>query len=832
MHALRQTVTRRITFWAVVILGVLVATGSSGCWKSSASAAKSKLEKLKEKKPERPFETMRVFTEPNERSSFDEKAKETNRIVLATKPGHWTGVLVQGRANLYDFDGLLETTPQDSQQRPIDLERSPFWITTTRGITLPKGQRKIVETLFYAPRPDPNAAVKGSTWIASKLGSRSGGQELDRVPEMVAHMPGFQYFLVVLARQGGRYAFLNDLASVRPPMQYTPVNLIDTNYYRVLIPSVDQPLALSPQSLCWTSTAHVLWDDVLASALTPEQQRAMIDWLHWGGGLIVSGPDSLDKLRSSFLSDYLPVSGETTGPIGPARLAEFDETWSVAGDASPTLGSRAGASWSGIELVKQPGGEFVPGTADLVAERRVGRGRIVVTAFRLSEPDLTSWPSFDSFFNACLLGRPSRRFDPDTPGFKFVGKGEFTTLDPNIITGVRYLTRDEHEPAIPQASQTPANELAAVDPNGAPFQIDPFGMPLDQIDGLKADPGTAAWNDFSWISTNARQTLQAAAGISVPKRQFVLKMIGLYLLVIVPINWLVFRLAGRVEWAWVAVPLIAVVWGVLVVWLAQLDIGFARAQIEVDVLEVQPGYARGHLTRYTALYSSLSSDYDLRFDDPSAVALPFSTDRQRLSGQSSSGVTLTSVGERDLAGYPVSSNSTGMIHGEQMYDLGGAVTWSVDATGAPKVINGTKLKLSGAAIVRRRGGDDGQPIDEAAWLGDLQPGASAAVHFDPYDEAFDARREASGLTTAQPGQGELNLRNLIDCVQDHRVLGAGEARLIAWRDGALEGIQVRPSTAQQRAATLVVVHLQYGPNPPPERDENLRPLSRFRLNAL
>jgi hypothetical protein len=69
-------------------------------------------------------------------------------------------------------------------------------------------------------------------------------------------------------------------------------------------------------------------------------------------------------------------------------------------------------------------------------------------------------------------------------------------------------------------------------------------------------------------------------------------------------------------------------------------------------------------------------------------------------------------------------------------------------------------------------------------------------------------------------------------VQDHRVLEPGEVRLVAWRDEAVEGIQVRPSTAQQRAATLVVVHLQYGQSAPPQRDENLRPLSRFRLNAL
>ncbi len=67
-------------------------------------------------------------------------------------------------------------------------------------------------------------------------------------------------------------------------------------------------------------------------------------------------------------------------------------------------------------------------------------------------------------------------------------------------------------------------------------------------------------------------------------------MVGLYLLIIVPINWLVFRLAGRVELAWLAVPVLAIGWGVAVVWLAQLDIGFARAETEVAVLEVQNGY--------------------------------------------------------------------------------------------------------------------------------------------------------------------------------------------------------------------------------------------------
>ena len=69
-------------------------------------------------------------------------------------------------------------------------------------------------------------------------------------------------------------------------------------------------------------------------------------------------------------------------------------------------------------------------------------------------------------------------------------------------------------------------------------------------------------------------------------------MVGTHLLVIVPVNWLVFRLLGRVEWAWAAVPALAIGWGLVVIWMAQLDIGFARSETEVAVLEMHQGFPR------------------------------------------------------------------------------------------------------------------------------------------------------------------------------------------------------------------------------------------------
>ncbi len=811
----------RSSAWLCCGAVALLLLVASGCWRSPPRPAAIKDQ---EKKAERGFEDIRVFTEPNERSSYDPQSDEDQRITLLGKPGHWAGLLVQTQANLFDFDGRLVTVPQDSQQRPVDLEVNPFWAATVRGASLPKAQRKTLETLFFPPRPHPNAPVQGSTFIATRLEGRGGSVQLQHVPELMQHLPSFQYFMLVLSPQAVRYRWLGDLPTVRPPTTHAPANVLDTFNYRVLFPPLDRALALPSQFVGWTSTAYVLWDGALPTLFSPDQQQALLDWLHWGGGLVISGPDSLDALKGSFLEPYLPATSGVAGPLARSRLAEFYTAWTVDGDQSSLPASGSEPHWSGIELVKHSSAEFLPNTAGLVVERRVGRGRIVATAFRLSELELVNWPSFDSFFNACLLGRPARRYESGRPEVHFVDlgkrdRGDLDPFDSELSTGVRILTRDERDPDVERFQPLPA------EPGRESWT--PYAG-IDPIERLKAEPGTAGWNDFSWLSTAARESLQHAAGISVPGRGFVLKMIGLYLAVVVVLNWLVFRLISRLEWAWFAVPIVAIVWGVLVIWLAQLDIGFARAQTEIDVLEIQPGYERGHLTRYTALYTSLTSNYDLELDDSTAVALPFSAARQRLTGQSSSEVRLSTVGNRELRGFAVASNSTGMIHGEQMYSLGKPILCDLSDDGLITIQNATNIKLSGAAVIRRRTDATGREVSETAWLGTIDAGAVAKAKFAVHESHTHARHRDQELMTqpVENARGQLNLRALVDRVENHRVLAPGEVRLIAWHDDRLAKLEVSPAAAQRRAATLIVAHLAFERASSPARDLNLRPINR------
>ena len=130
-----------------------------------------RLEELKKKKkPKEPFDRLQVVTEPNEKAFIAPKPKKEDELGELTpeapeekvedlefalrryiKPGHWTGVLVTTTANNFDFGGELVSQPQDSSHQPIDWTNSAFRVSTARPAALAKGQRKTLETLFFAP---------------------------------------------------------------------------------------------------------------------------------------------------------------------------------------------------------------------------------------------------------------------------------------------------------------------------------------------------------------------------------------------------------------------------------------------------------------------------------------------------------------------------------------------------------------------------------------------------------------------------------------------------------------------------------------------------------
>ncbi|MBN2475094.1 MAG: hypothetical protein JXB62_10835 [Pirellulales bacterium] len=814
----RRRVSMKLLVWLTAAATLTTLPGCGGCGQDPVKT-REELEKrlaeerAKKKEKEKPdFEVTRLATRPSDRSP----GGEGDPLGAPCKPGHWTATTLAAKTNNFDFVGNLETEAgmfRSAGWQPVPLPNTPFQLATARQVSLPKRQPKVFESVLFLPPHERQAVVNYRlTW-------RKGGRlAWENSAQRLAKMPSYQYHFVVLARWPARYTYLTKLDSIAPPADSLTSNPVKP-YYRVSFVQGDRRPLLPAYGLLWTSTACVLWDDAEPGSLTLDQQQALLDWLHWGGQLIISGPDSLDSLRDSFLAPYLPATSS-----GARELVEADfqplHDWANGRKSVPPLAPVR--PLSGVQLEKHPLAEFISGSGDLLVERRTGRGRIVVSAFRLSGRDLTSWPGIDEMFNAFLLRRKARQFVESAEIDLQVTWDDAPNrrLDAGYVCGLRYFTRDTGVDFATYGADTRGSNAAFEEANA---------------------PGTgvAAWNDTGPVAESARAALRAAAQIEIPARSFVLWILAGYLVVLVPANWIVFRLAGRVEWAWAAAPLIAVLCTVVVIRAAQLDIGFARAKTEIALVEIQGNYPRAHVTRYSALYTSLTTEYDFHGEDPGTLVHAFP--KVVPPGQFSDfrGLTYRRGKDAILENYFVRSNSIGMLHSEQMVDLGGSLSLVETPGGGWQIVNGTEQTLLDACAVRK----DTSGELETAWLGLLEPGEKVPVQFGRPEQPpanvplwQDRYEKGSPLTGVQRMPGELNLSELLLLAQGRPVerpgsyrrarvvetLEPGEVRLVAGLERPLPRPTIVPAAPQAQHAALVVAHLRFHPGEDPQPDRNTR----------
>ncbi len=697
------------------------------------------------------------------------------------KPGHWTAAGLDAIANHDDFRGQLF-------MEPVNLEQSSFAISTTRPAILPKGQRKSLPLTVFLP---PSVTRTG-------VGTRLRGDNREaRAFNPMIRLDTHQYFFCVLCQEPERYLFLKDLDSFTPPTSGFLAAGTES-LYRVVMPTLKTGnTPLPPHALLWTSTAYVLWDDVDVAMFNDEQKVALVDWLHWGGQLILCGPQTVEGLRGTFLEPYLPVSSSGTTSLAK-RVVE--QTLNAQYTPRDNQQFEAAGDWTvaQFDVAKDATVLTQSGNVELVVERRVGRGRVVACAFGLGRKDLSVWPDFDGFWNACLLRRPARRFFDDQ-GMTSVRwlNGTQTMYDARRVTSLRYFSRD-------MGSE-----------NGGQRNLSATALPLDQTTSAQVDlvlasgSGVAGWDDKNEVTLTAAQVLRNAAGLEAPPRSFVGQMLVVYLIILVPVNWAVCRSLGRVELAWLAAPVITLLFAVAVVKLAALNIGFARSITEVGVVELQPGYNRAHVTRYAALYTSLGTDYDLTFDDDPGVALPLDvrearegTRRRIVDYRGDSGARLNDVW--------VSSNSLGMVHAEHHLLLTGTCRLEQTPTGGWQIVNGTELALTEAAVIGPQG---------IAVVGELPPGEAAAIAFRSGQQPLPAWLAEPELVSGEPASTQ-PLAAQHDTIELHAMAqlaaasrGERETRLIAICHDALPGMSIEPQADQRRQAHLIVAHLDYGPLP-------------------
>lgn len=783
-----------------------------------------------------PEERLKILTDPEGLKKKGEKDKsrpplELFRTQVApfdvlpfVKPNHWSTISLEMRANYNDYAGSLQTSP-------VMLRGLPQEIVYRRDARLVKTQRTRLGMQVMLPRVpkeinlellQPDAIRPDEGWAASL-----------RVLE--AH----QMLIVFLTKESNdAFASWNRFQALYPDsVERGDVQAMDRmRYYRLVLPLEPDRPPLSSHPLTWTTISHVVWDGMPPDTLNPGQQEAMLDWLHWGGQLVLlggAGP-SFNLLQDSFLSPYLPadptgenallargdltaLSAEYPPPLVAVNRDGDDEAASHVTEPVKRLGDRyrvpvpikpkADRPVFLAGLKPKPGSVGIPlgesGTRMAGVERRVGRGRVLMLGFNPTDPAMAAWPGLDTFVRRVVLRRPE-----DSRAGRSVGDGrgaptpQFGALPGPDLTWVRYLSRDmgSPRPRDEVIEKTTARKTTRSNRDETP--TDDQGTAPESADYQTPDAAVAEWIDAAALPLLCRDALEEASGIKVPSSLFVLKVVLAYVLALVPLNWLICRyLLGRRELAWVVVPLLSFGFAFGVERAAAYDMGYNSACDEIDVVESYGGYPRAHVSRFSSLYSTGRTRFSISFpNDPTALALPFNTGRS-LRGED----VVTSVWQSypvpALEGFLVQPRSLGMVRAEQMITLDGPVSLVSDASGR-KVVNGGSLALQDAVLV-----DVSGPAGQnETYLGAIGPGATVEVKAGPRPPPG-----ASGADALRPQRFLKEFRHY----HEDRPENQGEIRLVAWTPRPLVGQKIEPVVDRHRGFTAFVVHLKNGPPPPP-----------------
>ena len=913
-----------LRYLAITLLcfSLVMVTGCSGCKDKDDDKTAKKEEEKKKKKKKPPYETRTAVILPGyfPKPKTDKQKEEEKENPLAaamnqlnrpsttknkTKLGHWVTTNFQAVANNFNADGQLTAYSQTGNSRPVPIPATDYFISTSRPVSLPKGEWKNFETtVFLPPREIRVAAANINYQINRSSSGLAQIQTVDGAPIMKPH----QFHMLLLSNRPDSYSFFEFADSIR--LRGSTLDGRNLDEFYVIVPTIPgDPLPLPRHALNWTTIAYMIWDDYDPQLLEPDHQQAILDWIHFGGQIIVSGPDALDKLQNSFLAEFLPAHFERSRNLTNIDVEELNKNWTVPLKRNPaekrTLQISEAVPLLGVDFKPHDDSRFVDGTGEMAIERKIGRGRIVVTAFSLNAAPIRKWRSYKSFINGVLLRKPRRNFGPvvnDSEVIIFEWADDGAELyDPLLGSTQRYLARDLSRDGTPRQSTVNKNVISDEIQEQPIFvgRMENSVLRLQQprakqernladtwhYGGFEDAPqsGTSGWNDRSGVALAARNTLREAAGIRPPSSKFVLKMLAAYLVVLVPLNWLIFRMIGRVEYAWAAAPIIAIVGAFLVIKFASLDIGFVRSNTQVGLLEIQADYPRGHLAEYSALYTSLSTRYNADLDNLTAQSMPFAIEDNPANfdrEESLSQVQLRRTNKNRIEGLQIQSNTTGLVHTEYLLDLQGVLSFVPPSQSESLVSNSTNVNIEHAGVV----GCDENGEYQIAWIGDLPADSNASLKFESktkeeLDDAWlgipsfrNSGRTSSAIWTknmieaksamvsqirefpelqtnwpayqrlflrgnsdeAQPitqsqferiyqevnSDSDVGIGRMFDKVIQNLAIAPGEYRLIGSTAERLGKTAFEPESTQIDQQTLVVVHLKHAPLPLARRDLN------------
>ena len=281
----------------------------------------------------------------------------------------------------------------------------------------------------------------------------------------------------------------------------------------------------------WNTLDRLIWQDIDADRLSPEQQAALRGWIAGGGRLVIVGGTTGPGTLNGFPDTLLPYRPTATVDIAPAALGGLlgqvpDDATDIPALGGDDLGGRALAS-SGDRVV--------------AGERAYGSGSVTLLGFDPTVGWLGESDAGEALWRRVLPARGT--------GGPVVGD------DSQIVSAV---------------SQLPS-------------------LALPPIGGLVA-------------------------------------LLGAYILLIGPINYIVLRRLDRREWAWLTMPVLIAAFAAGSYGFGSLLRGSELIVNEVAIVRGAPGATDGTAQVYLGVFSPSRGTYQLRVPGGALLSAPVSGD--------------------------------------------------------------------------------------------------------------------------------------------------------------------------------------------------------------
>ncbi|MCX7859818.1 MAG: hypothetical protein N2385_06990 [Chloroflexus sp.] len=284
----------------------------------------------------------------------------------------------------------------------------------------------------------------------------------------------------------------------------------------------------------------------------------------------------------------------------------------------------------------------------------------------------------------------------------------------------------------------------------------------------------------------------------LPSTIALLALIGAYIIIIGPVNFLVLRRLRRLEWAWVTTPLLVVMFlG------GAYGMSFVLRGTQVQVLQlaiVQTAATGGDAitTTFAGIFAPQRQSYTLATAE-SALVSPLQTEERLMIEQSDTGLTipdflLDAAAFRTLIVEQTTISPASIRH--QIAQNG--TSWS------GTIANTSSITLRDVMVVRQ---------DDMQWIGPLAPGAEVEINLSADNNNF-----LRDFMPAEPNSlfnRTFVLENLfwyvssrLFPVQQGPAIPGDDLYLIGWSDQTLPAVRIDGVPTTTRGETLYIIALR------------------------